>query len=209
MNADTEFHLFSFDEALNPEGRFHQFLKKHPKDLILAGWSLGAMLALQNAQATNIKALLLVSGAAKMREAENYPGVSALLFRSMIRKLGSDPTAVYQDFAKLCFSKEVDPILINDYAKHATEFEIGDLVSGLQYLQNTDLRSELNALDIPVCIIHGADDQVMPLSCSNQLSQGLKQATTHLIPKGSHGLLQEFPLEVAAHFEAFLQEVLV
>ena len=53
----------------------------------------------------------------------------------------------------------------------------------------TDLTEDLKKIDVPVLIIHGDDDQIVPLDDSGRLSaQIVKDATLKIYPGAPHGL---------------------
>jgi non-heme chloroperoxidase len=53
----------------------------------------------------------------------------------------------------------------------------------------TDLTEDLNKIDVPVLLIHGDDDQIVPLDDSSRLSvQLVKNGTLKIYPGAPHGL---------------------
>lgn len=53
----------------------------------------------------------------------------------------------------------------------------------------TDMTEDLRKIDVPVLIVHGDDDQIVPLDDSGRLSvQILKDATLKIYPGAPHGL---------------------
>jgi non-heme chloroperoxidase len=53
----------------------------------------------------------------------------------------------------------------------------------------TDLTEDLKRIDVPTLIIHGDDDQIVPIGDSALLSSKLvKDATLKVYPGGPHGL---------------------
>ena len=53
----------------------------------------------------------------------------------------------------------------------------------------TDLTEDLKKIDVPVLLVHGDDDQIVPLDDSSRLSaQLIKDATLKIYPGAPHGL---------------------
>ena len=53
----------------------------------------------------------------------------------------------------------------------------------------TDLTGDLKKIDVPVLLIHGEDDQIVPFDDSSKLSaQLIKDATLKVYPGAPHGL---------------------
>jgi len=53
-------------------------------------------------------------------------------------------------------------------------------------------------------VIHGLDDLVMPLSAGEHLHQSLQNSDIVIIPKSSHQVFEEQPLEVARALLTFV-----
>jgi len=70
----------------------------------------------------------------------------------------------------------------------------------------TDLTEDLKKIDVPTLILHGDDDQIVPIGASAMLSSKLvKRATLKVYPGGSHGICTTRKDEVNADLLAFLK----
>jgi len=70
----------------------------------------------------------------------------------------------------------------------------------------TDLTEDLKKLDIPVLILHGEDDQIVPIGASAHLGiKLLKKGTFKEYPGGAHALPNTAVDEVNQDLLAFLQ----
>jgi non-heme chloroperoxidase len=59
----------------------------------------------------------------------------------------------------------------------------------IKAFSETDFTEDLKKIDVPTLIIHGDDDQVVPIEASAKLSAKLvKNSTLKIYPGGSHGL---------------------
>lgn len=76
----------------------------------------------------------------------------------------------------------------------------------IKAFSETDFTEDLKAFDVPTLILHGDDDQIVPIGASAMLSAKLvKDATLKVYPGGAHGLSDTSKDEVNADLLAFLQ----
>ncbi|MBI1205795.1 MAG: alpha/beta fold hydrolase [Azospirillum sp.] len=76
----------------------------------------------------------------------------------------------------------------------------------IKEFSETDFTDDLKKFDVPTLIIHGDDDQIVPIGASALLSSKLvKDATLKVYPGGSHGLAQTQQDELNADLLAFIQ----
>jgi non-heme chloroperoxidase len=59
----------------------------------------------------------------------------------------------------------------------------------IKAFSETDFREDLKSIDVPTLILHGGDDQILPIDASARLSAKLVKGSTLIIyPGGSHSL---------------------
>ena len=76
----------------------------------------------------------------------------------------------------------------------------------IKAFSETDFTGDLKKFDVPTLIIHGDDDQIVPIGASAQASSKLvKNATLKVYPGGSHGLADTHKDELNADLLAFLR----
>ncbi|HKA43630.1 MAG TPA: alpha/beta hydrolase [Burkholderiales bacterium] len=77
----------------------------------------------------------------------------------------------------------------------------------IKAFSETDLTEDLKKIDVPTLILHGADDQIVPIGASALLSAKLvKNATLRIYKDGSHGMCTTQKNEVNADLLAFFKE---
>jgi non-heme chloroperoxidase len=70
----------------------------------------------------------------------------------------------------------------------------------------TDLTEDLGRIDVPTLIIHGDDDQIVPIGASALKSSKLvKDATLKVYPGAPHGLFTTHKDQFSADLLAFLR----
>lgn len=62
-------------------------------------------------------------------------------------------------------------------------------------------------ITMPVLLLHGADDRVVPLSASQRIRERMPQARLVVIDRAGHMLLEEHPEEAARAIVGFLREM--
>jgi non-heme chloroperoxidase len=76
----------------------------------------------------------------------------------------------------------------------------------IKAFSETDFTQDLKKFDVPTLIIHGDDDQIVPIVASAQASSKLvKNATLKVYPGGSHGLADTHKEQLNADLLAFLR----
>ena len=76
----------------------------------------------------------------------------------------------------------------------------------IKAFSETDFTEDLKTIDVPVLILHGDDDQIVPFADSAPLSAKLlKNATLKVYPGGPHGVCQTQPDMVNRDLLAFIK----
>jgi non-heme chloroperoxidase len=76
----------------------------------------------------------------------------------------------------------------------------------IKAFSETDFTDDLRKFDVPTLIIHGDDDQIVPIETTARASVKLiKNATLKVYPSGPHGLADTHKDELNADLLAFLR----
>jgi non-heme chloroperoxidase len=76
----------------------------------------------------------------------------------------------------------------------------------IEAFSESDFTEDLKKFDIPTLIIHGDDDQIVPIEDSAQVSAKLvKGATLKIFPGGSHGICSTHKDQINAELLSFFQ----
>ncbi len=76
----------------------------------------------------------------------------------------------------------------------------------IKAFSETDLTTDLAKIDVPTLILHGDDDQIVPIGASALLSSKMvKGATLKVYPGAPHGMCTTLKDEVNADLLAFLK----
>lgn len=179
--------------------------------VILIGWSLGAMVALElaalmsreTAGATRreiagpanypkIAGLALVGGAARFTRTAGYDGgLPEAVVKRMKKKLTGYPGQTLEEFYSLLFTPEerkagVFEQFQKEMLSRAGAWSEEELAAGLDYLLRKDLREHLNTVDVPCLIVHGERDEICPWAAGRYLHENLMGSRAELIPGCGH-----------------------
>jgi len=157
-------------------------------DYVLAGWSMGVSVALATV------ALLRERGA---------PTPQALAFMSGSPVLQQTSWFHAMDDAALLgeIAGRQQRLGLRDAADH-------DAVAFTwQAIRHSDQRALLPLLPQPTLIVHGSNDEDVPVSHARMLQQGLPHARLHVIPDAGHSILTQNTARVAQQLRAFLSEL--
>jgi non-heme chloroperoxidase len=78
----------------------------------------------------------------------------------------------------------------------------------IKAFSETDLTEDLKKIDVPTLIIHGDDDQIVPIADSAYLSSRIVRDATLLVYEGaSHGLPSTHKDKLNADLLAFIESV--
>jgi non-heme chloroperoxidase len=76
----------------------------------------------------------------------------------------------------------------------------------IKAFSETDFTEDLKKIDVPTLVLHGDDDQIVPIADSALLSATLvKGATLKVIPGGPHGMCSTLKNQINAELLAFFQ----
>lgn len=144
----------------------------------IIGWSMGGMLAIEHLPAS-CKKLVLIASTARFCATDSYPcGIPEKVLRRMIVQLKRDPTQVLAEFYKNAYAPRLAPTDLPN-----TE---DALAEGLTYLLNTDLRHKIPSLKLPVLLLHGTQDRIIPPEASAQLAKSLPQSRLSRLENCGH-----------------------
>lgn len=161
-------------------------------DYIVTG-SMGGLLAMELLP-VSCKKLVLISSTAKFCASEEYPcGISEKILKRMIVQLKRDPIPVLTEFYKNVH---------HPYRalKTAPECSPNELVDGLEYLLASDVRTKVPPIEIPVLLLHGKEDRIIPPSAADWLHAHLPDSQLKVFEDDGHAL-------PAHHFDEVIDEI--
>jgi len=174
--------------------------------IILVGWSLGGLVAIQLAHEypDKVAGVVLISSTSRMLEDDDYVGVSPVALSAMRRRFNRQPGRVIRDFFTSCCSPDHREKLVAAFCERAENIDMGQLDRGLAFLERTDLRSVLKEIESPVLVIHGEEDAIIPIESGAYLADNAPNASLRSIAGHGHALPQIVPTEIASMIRDFV-----
>jgi len=170
------------------------------------GWSLGSMIALAAAAKTDeIDGVLGISSTAEFCcDAEKAKALERLR-----ESVESDPEKATIRFRRSMASSANRRAVAKQLDELKSEIQVSSketLLAGLEVLYTTDIRSELNKIDVPVSIISGKDDLVIPCSSGEEVHRLIPNSTYTTLPCG-HVPFLECPQQFMEQLFEFTQTI--
>lgn len=197
-SLSSEYHCFELDwEGVTSREAFaarvaEQVRLINSEQLVIIAWSLGSLAAMEAISKYQLspKQLILVGGTACFTAREGYrAGWSSRVLQKMQARLRLHPAEVLAEFRGNLFSaSEVVAGWAEQFEglvkQHRAEFKLPELVAGLDYLADSDWRALLSDLQLPVLIIHGTADRIVPVSAAEYLQAKLPNSILKLVSTG-------------------------
>ncbi len=122
-------------------------------------------------------------------------GLPLEVFDSLRRQLAASRAQFYNDFAGGPFygynrpGAKVSEIVVQNWWRQAMMGGAKAQYDGIKAFSETDFTEDLKAIEVPTLVMHGSDDQIVPLANSAPLSAKLlKQSTLKVYDKLPHGM---------------------
>ncbi|TYO98760.1 pimeloyl-[acyl-carrier protein] methyl ester esterase [Geothermobacter ehrlichii] len=179
---------------------------------VLCGWSLGGMLCLQLAvqAGCSAAALVLIGTTPRFVNGDGWQvGVPPARLAAMRRDVRRSYRPAMERFYRMMFAEnELAPAEYRRIARFAAG--PGSLPpqpvaeAGLRILAQDDLRSLLPEVRMPVLVLHGRQDAVIPFASGEELAAALPQARLVAFDETGHAPFLSRPEQVRQELEGFL-----
>jgi non-heme chloroperoxidase len=184
------------------------------RDVSLVGFSMGGgeiARFIGRHGTTRLSKAVLISAVTPymLKTSDNPDGVDRSVFDEIVEGLKEDRPHFLAGFGKSFFGVGLiaQPVSqeILDWAQvHALKASPKGTIDCVRAFSETDFRSDLAKFDIPTLIIHGDDDQVVPIDVGGRASARLVPHATFIAYAGApHGLTDTHKDRVNADLLAF------
>ncbi len=178
----------------------------------LCGWSLGGQLALTLARRLpdRVRRLVLVGTNPCFTRRTDWP---CAIEASVLANFSRDLSVNYEVTLKRFLALQVH----GDAAARQTLAHLRGLLfaqgkpdgivlsNGLDILLTCDLRGEIAGVTVPVLIMHGSSDRLVPVCAAEWLAQTLPNGSLRTLQGASHAPFLSHPAEFEAAISSFLQ----
>jgi non-heme chloroperoxidase len=141
----------------------------------------------------------------------NYEGVIPLdVFDGLRKQLATDRASFYWTFPIPFYSYNRDGATLNEATRQNWVRQAMMGAANAQYecikaFSETDFTGDLRSIDIPVLILHGEDDQIVPVANGRATAELLKRPTLKVYPKLPHGMATTYADQINADLLAFIK----
>lgn len=164
--------------------------------VIAIGHSLGVMRLLRSLP-SNCVGVVSINGFPRFSAAPDFEaGVPRRMLDRMMKRLSADPAAVVQDFRERCAEASV-----------LGEPRLEPLARDLEALRDEDQRDALAALPVPLLILAGEDDPIVPAAMTQAAFGGRVGDERHDLEHGGHLLPVSDAPWCARHIAGFIARV--
>jgi non-heme chloroperoxidase len=160
-----------------------------------------------------VKAVLIAAVPPIMlKSAANPEGLPMEVFDGLRSALAKDRSQTYKDFAPQFYGAnrpgaQVSQGTLDQFWLWSMQAGLQNAYDSIKAFSETDFTEDLKKFDIPTLVMHGEDDQIVPVKNSGKKSaQLIKGATEIYYPGLSHGLTATHPDLVNRDLLAFCQQ---
>ncbi len=187
------------------------------KDVTLVGHSTGggevARYIGRHGTSRVAKAVLIAAVPPLMLKTPSNPdGLPIELFDTFRANLSKDRSQAYRDFAAPFYGanrpdSKVSQGLLDQFWMWSMQAGLKNAYESIKAFSETDFTEDLKRFDIPTLVLHGEDDQVVPVKNSAQKSaQLIKGANEIYYPGAPHGITATHQDQINADLLAFIKE---
>ncbi|MCL6589978.1 MAG: alpha/beta fold hydrolase [Firmicutes bacterium] len=221
LAADFDLTYAGWEDVIAAEGFYKKALEivlnAPNQPLALMGWSLGSLVALEIAAGYpgKIAQIILIGGASRFttdKTSGYLAGWPGRVLEKMKQNLLNNREKTLRNFYRSMFPEDEDG---ENEARHfLRRFEhalsaqpLGALVSGLEYLLQTDCRDKLSIISAPLLLIHGARDQICPVAASEYILARVSSRTAlKVLPSAGHAPFFSHPGECYNCIKQFMTD---
>lgn len=155
---------------------------------------------------SNVKGCVFLSSAMS-GEANPIPNGGHGIFKLPIFVLDCLQPTMTKGFLDMAYHPKTDPKLV-ELASSANSGNNMYMAKAYHTHHEWATREECSNLDdLPVLVLHGKDDKVLPAQAGEYLADVVKAKQFILVEDTSHQLMEEKPKEVARHIVEFMKEL--
>jgi non-heme chloroperoxidase len=153
------------------------------------------------------KAALIGAVPPVLVQSKNPEGIPLSVFDGLRASVASDRSQFYKEFSKPFYGanragSKVSEGLLEQFWLLCMQVDVESALACIKAFSETDFTEDLKKIDVPTLILHGEDDQIVPIAASALRSVKLvKDATLKVYPGAPHGL-------TATHREQFNADLL-
>jgi len=142
----------------------------------------------------------------------NPEGIPIEVFDGLRASLASDPSQFFMDFAMMFYGAnragaKVSKGILHEFWLWSMQGSLKSIYECVKAFSETDFTEDLKKFDVPTLLLHGEDDQIVPVMIASKKSAKLiRGAEAIYYPGGAHGITATQPDRVNADLLEFLKK---
>jgi len=142
----------------------------------------------------------------------NPEGIPLEVFDGLRSSLAKDPSQFFRDFAIPFYGanragSKVSQGLLDQFWLWSMQGSVKSIYECIKAFSETDFTEDLKKFDVPALLLHGEDDQIVPVMDSSRKSAKLiRSAQEVYYPGGAHGITATQPDQINADLLDFLKK---
>jgi non-heme chloroperoxidase len=146
-----------------------------------------------------------------LKTASNPGGLPIAVFDGIRAGVLADRSQFFKDLAETFYGanrpgSKVSQGLKDSFWLQGMQAGFKAVLDCIKAFSETDFTEDLKKIDVPTLILHGDDDQIVPINDSALLAAALvKGSTLKVYPGAPHGLCSTLKNQVNANLLAFIQ----
>jgi len=147
-----------------------------------------------------------------LKSDKNPEGIPIEVFDGLRASLANDPSQFFMDFATMFYGAnrtgaKVSKGVLHQFWLWSMQGSVKSIYECIKAFSETDFTEDLKKFDVPTLLLHGEDDQVVPVMIASKKSAKLiPGAETIYYPGGAHGITATQPDRINADLLEFLKK---
>jgi non-heme chloroperoxidase len=148
-----------------------------------------------------------------VKSAANPDGIPIAVFDGLRSGVGNDRSQFWKDFAIMFYGAnrpgaKVSQGMLDQFWLWSMQGGLKNVYDSIKAFSETDFHEDLKKFDVPTLVMHGEDDQIVPIDISGRRSAKLIKGAKELFyPDLPHGLTATNADQVNADLLKFLKSV--
>jgi non-heme chloroperoxidase len=147
-----------------------------------------------------------------LKSAANPEGIPIAVFDGLRASIAKDPSQFWKDFAMTFYGAnrpgaKVSQGILDQFWLWTMQGSLKSMYECVTAFSETDFTEDLKKFDVPTLLLHGEDDQIVPVTISSKKSVKLIRGAQEVYyPGGAHGITATQPDQVNADLLSFLKK---
>ncbi|MFN7938325.1 MAG: alpha/beta hydrolase [Bryobacteraceae bacterium] len=146
-----------------------------------------------------------------LKSSTNPEGIPLEVFDQLRAGLAADPSQFFKEFAAMFYGAnragaKVSQGILDQFWLWSMQGSLKHIHECIRAFSETDFTDDLKKFDVPTLLLHGEDDQIVPVAVSSRKSAKLIQGVREIYyPGAPHGITATHPDQINSDLLQFLK----